>query len=50
MGIPPETAHGSLRFSLGRDNTAQEIDYVLEKLPGVIDRLRSMSPLATKLS
>ena len=44
-GYPHEIAHGSLRLSLGEDNTDEDIDYVLEKLPGIIARLRSMSPL-----
>jgi len=44
MGIPPEKAHGSLRFSLGKDNTQEEIDYVIKVLPGVIKRLRRMAP------
>jgi len=46
MGIPPEIAHGSLRFSLGRINTAGDIEYVLEKLPPIIERLRQMSPFS----
>ena len=46
MGVPPEIAHGSLRFSLGRINTADDVDYVLEKLPPIIERLRQMSPFA----
>jgi len=46
MGVPPEIAHGSLRFSLGRINTAGDVDYVLEKLPPIIERLRQMSPFA----
>jgi len=45
MGIPHEIAHGSLRFSLGRQNTEEDIDYVLEHLPKIVERLRSMSPL-----
>lgn len=45
MGISHEVAHGSLRFSLGRQNTEEDIDYVLEHLPKIVDRLRSMSPL-----
>lgn len=45
MGLSAEIAHGSLRFSLGRDNTEEEIDYVLEVLPNVVNRLRAMSPL-----
>jgi cysteine desulfurase len=45
MGKNPENAHGSVRFSLGRENTETEIDYVIEKMPKVIERLRKMSPL-----
>jgi len=45
IGIPPERAQGSVRFSLGAGNTAEEIDYVLEVLPPIIARLRAMSPL-----
>ena len=45
MNIPPENAHGSVRFSLGKDSTEEEIDYVVEVLPPIIDRLRSYSPL-----
>jgi cysteine desulfurase len=44
MGYQPEEAHGSLRFSLGKDNTEEEIDYVLKVLPGIIQRLRRMAP------
>ena len=45
IGLKPEEAHGSLRVSLGRFTTEKEVDYFLEKLPGVIERLRKMSPL-----
>jgi len=45
MGLVHEIAHGSLRFSLGHQNTEAEIDYVLEQLPKIVDRLRMMSPL-----
>ncbi|MDN5348158.1 MAG: cysteine desulfurase [Clostridia bacterium] len=45
MGIPHEVAHGSVRMTLGKDNTEEDIDYVLEVLPGIIERLRAMSPL-----
>lgn len=45
MGLDHATAHGSLRFSLGRQNTEEDIDYVLEQLPKIVERLRSMSPL-----
>jgi len=44
MGIPPEAAHGSLRLSLGKSTTGADVDYVLEKLPGVVKRLRKMAP------
>jgi cysteine desulfurase len=45
LGIRQEDAHGSLRLTLGRDNTVEDVDYVLEKLPPVIEELRRMSPL-----
>ncbi len=44
MGYKPEEAHGSLRFSLGKYNTEEEVDYVVEKLPGIVERLRKMAP------
>ncbi len=46
MGIPFTRAHGSIRFSLSRYNTEEEIDYVIEKLPMIIKRLRDLSPFA----
>lgn len=45
MGLVHEVAHGSLRFTLGRQNTEEDIDYVLEQLPKIVERLRMMSPL-----
>ncbi len=45
MGIPPEVAHGSLRLTLGRENTEEDVDYVLEVLPPIVEKLRAMSPL-----
>ncbi len=48
MGIPAEVAQGSLLFSLGLENTEEDIDYVLEVLPPIVDRLRQMSPLYAK--
>jgi cysteine desulfurase len=45
LGIPPEQAHGSLRFTLGRENTEADVERVLEVLPGIVARLRAMSPL-----
>jgi len=43
MGLPHEVAHGSLRMTLGRSNTGEDIDYVLETLPPIVSRLREMS-------
>ncbi len=45
IGVPVEVAHGSLRLSLGRDNTEEDVDYILEVLPNVVKRLRDMSPI-----
>jgi cysteine desulfurase len=45
MGFPHEVAHGSLRLSLGKENSDQDVDYVLEILPGIVTKLRRMSPL-----
>jgi len=44
MGVPFTMAHGSIRFSLSIYNTQEEIDFVVEKLPPIIERLRSLSP------
>ncbi|MGB9911462.1 MAG: cysteine desulfurase family protein [Microgenomates group bacterium] len=44
MGISPALSHGSVRFSLGKETTEEEIDYVLEVLPPIIERLRKMAP------
>jgi len=44
MGYKPQEAHGSLRFSLGKNTSEEEIDYVIKVLPGVIKRLRKMAP------
>lgn len=45
MRVDPAVAQGSIRFSLGKDNTEEDIDYVLEVLPEIVSRLRAMSPL-----
>ena len=45
IGLPAEIAHGSLRLSFGDYNTEEDIDYILETLPPIIERLRAMSPL-----
>ncbi len=48
VGLPHEIAHGSLRISIGKYNTKEEIDYLVEKLVEIVERLRSMSPLYDK--
>jgi cysteine desulfurase len=45
IGLPHEIAHGSLRLTLGDANREEDVDFVLQVLPGVVDRLRAMSPL-----
>ena len=45
MGIPHEKAHGSLRLSISHDTTWEDIDYIIETVPAVIEKLRNMSPL-----
>jgi len=45
MGVSLEDSHGSVRFSLGRSNTEEDVDYLIEALPPLVERLRSMSPL-----
>lgn len=48
IGLPHEIAHGSLRISIGKYNTKQEIDYLVENLVEIVERLREMSPLWEK--
>ncbi|TJX16322.1 cysteine desulfurase NifS [Tissierella creatinini] len=48
IGLPHEIAHGSLRLSLGSFNNEEEVDYVVENLVEIVDRLRKMSPLYDK--
>ena len=48
MGVPFTAAHGSIRFSLSRYNTQEEVDYVIEKMPSIINRLRELSPFVAK--
>jgi cysteine desulfurase len=45
LGIPVELAHGSLRLTLGKENTQQDVDAIAEALPGIIEKLRALSPL-----
>ncbi len=48
LGIPPEQIHGSLRITLGRENTMDEVDYVVENLVEIVTKLRAMSPITPK--
>jgi cysteine desulfurase len=48
MGVPFTAAHGSIRFSLSRYNTEEEVDYTIEKMPAIINRLRELSPFVSK--
>jgi len=45
IGLPHEVAHGSLRLSMGAKTTEEEVDYVIETVPAIVQRLRDMSPL-----
>ncbi|MBR5545941.1 MAG: cysteine desulfurase NifS [Clostridia bacterium] len=45
IGLPHEIAHGSLRLSLGSETTEEDVDYVIETLPNIVNTLRAMSPL-----
>lgn len=45
IGLPHEIAHGSLRLTMGDGSTEEDVDYVLEVVPPIIERLRNMSPL-----
>ena len=48
IGLAPEIAHGSLRLSLGKENTEEDVNYVVEILPGIIKKLRDLSPFQGK--
>ncbi|MDP2952783.1 MAG: cysteine desulfurase NifS [Chloroflexota bacterium] len=47
IGVPVEVAHGSVRLTVGTENTEEDVDHVLNLLPGIVERLRAMSPLAS---
>jgi len=49
IGLPHETAHGSLRLTFGEDNSDADVDYLMDVLPGIVQRLREMSPLYEKM-
>jgi cysteine desulfurase len=48
MGVPFTAAHGSIRFSLSRYNTEDEVDYTIQKMPEIVNRLRELSPFVVK--
>jgi len=48
MGVPFTAAHGSIRFSLSRYNTEEEVDYTIEKMPQIVNQLRELSPFVAK--
>jgi cysteine desulfurase len=48
IGLKHEEAHGSLMFTLGRQNTEEEVDYVVSLMPSIVKRLRAISPLTPK--
>jgi cysteine desulfurase len=48
IGLKHEEAHGSVLFTLGRQNTEEQIDYVISIMPDIVKRLREMSPLTPK--
>ena len=45
IGLPHEIAHGSLRLTLGEETTLEEVDYTVDKIKEIVERMRSMSPL-----
>ena len=49
IGLPHEIAHGSMRLSFSDDNTEEDVDYILEQVPKIVDYLRMMSPLWEKI-
>jgi cysteine desulfurase len=48
MGLSPDRARGSIRFSLGKQNTAEDMDFALTLVPEVVTRLREISPVYKK--
>ena len=49
LGVPHEVAHCSLRFSIDEETTNDDIDYILNELPPIVEKLRAMSPLWEKI-
>jgi cysteine desulfurase len=50
IGLPPDEARASLRFSLGRHTTEQEIDFTLQVVPSAVEQLRELSPSYRKVA
>jgi cysteine desulfurase len=48
IGLPHEEAHGSLVFTMGKQNSEEDVNYIIEILPDVVKRLRALSPLTPK--
>jgi cysteine desulfurase len=48
MGIPEELARGSMRLTVGKGNTMEQVEYVLNVLPEIVSRIRSLSPMAAE--
>src|SRR5207249_8933977 len=48
MGLRPDRARASIRFSFGKQNTAEDVDFAIQLVPGSVDRLRELSPLYNK--
>jgi cysteine desulfurase len=46
--VPFTAAHGSIRFSLSRYSTEEEVDYTIEKMPAIVNQLRELSPFVAK--
>jgi cysteine desulfurase len=50
MGIPVDLARGSMRLTVGKDNTMEQMDYVLDVLPEIVSRVRGLSPTSAERS
>jgi cysteine desulfurase len=50
MGLAPDRARASIRFSLGKQNTAEDVDFALQLVPEVVARLRDLSPVYKKVA
>jgi len=50
MGVPFTAAHGSIRYSLSRYNTEEEVDFTIDKMPQIIERLRELSPFVGQVT